>query len=102
MSTDNFTKMPRSLSKPNRILRYPELKAAGVPFTNKHVNTLEARGEFPRRVRLGENCVGWVAEEVQGWVEDKIRHREATDAIGATSPNPRDRKSSQSRSRRSN
>ena len=65
----------RAKPKPKRIYRYPDLKPAGVPFTRKHVNTLEGRGEFPERVWLGPNSCGWVADEVDAWVEEKIRRR---------------------------
>jgi prophage regulatory protein len=60
-----------------RVYLFPDLRPAGVPFTRKHLTTLEAREppEFPRRFRIGENTVGWLATEVDQWVEDKIRDR---------------------------
>ena len=30
---------------------------------------LEREGEFPQRRRLGPNTVGWLASEVETWVE---------------------------------
>jgi predicted DNA-binding transcriptional regulator AlpA len=60
-----------------RIYRYRDLKPAGVPFTRKHVSYLEKAGQFPRHFDIGENTVGWIADEVDGWVEEKIRHRRA-------------------------
>jgi prophage regulatory protein len=59
-----------------RIYRYPDLKPAGVSYTFKHVTTLEKRDEFPKRVHLGRNSVGWVGAEVDQWVEDRIRQRQ--------------------------
>ena len=34
---------------------------------------LERQGEFPTRIRLGLNSVGWREEEVQNWVETRPR-----------------------------
>jgi prophage regulatory protein len=58
-----------------RLYRFRDLRAAGVPFTRKHVVDLERRGQFPQRVNLTENTVAWVAEEVDAWVEERIRAR---------------------------
>ena len=60
---------------PSRVYRFRDLKTAGVPFTRKHVNTLENRGEFPEHIHLTPFSIGWVADEVDRWVEDKIRRR---------------------------
>ncbi len=34
---------------------------------------LEKAGRFPRRIQLGSNSVGWVAEEVDAWVQQRQR-----------------------------
>ena len=34
---------------------------------------LERAGKFPSRMRLGENSVGWLEEEVQSWIESRPR-----------------------------
>jgi DNA-directed RNA polymerase alpha subunit len=60
---------------PQRVYRFRELKAAGVPFTRKHVTSLEKRGLFPNHFNITEFSVGWVAAEVDAWVESKIRSR---------------------------
>ena len=60
---------------PTRVYRFPDLKTAGVPFTRKHVTTMEKRDEFPTHFKLGSNSVGWVAAEVDAWVEERIRRR---------------------------
>ena len=56
-----------------RAYRYRDLKEHGVPFSRKHITTLEKRGLFPLHFKLGENTVAWVAEEVDRWVEQKVR-----------------------------
>jgi prophage regulatory protein len=58
-----------------RLYTFRDLRFAGVPYTRKHIIDLEKREQFPARVRLGENTVAWVAEEVDAWVEDRIRAR---------------------------
>jgi prophage regulatory protein len=59
-----------------RILRFPQLVDHGVVYTRMHVDRLERAGQFPRRVKLGPNSVGWVETEIEGWVESKIAARE--------------------------
>jgi predicted DNA-binding transcriptional regulator AlpA len=34
---------------------------------------MEKRGEFPQRVTLGENRVAWWEDEVDAWIESRIR-----------------------------
>ena len=46
-----------------------------VPYTDQWLRQLEARGEFPRRVRLGPNRVGHLEHEVDAWVEARARDR---------------------------
>ena len=58
-----------------RVYRFRDLKNAGVPFTRKHITHLEKLGTFPMHFYIGENSVAWVADEVDGWVEDRIRRR---------------------------
>jgi predicted DNA-binding transcriptional regulator AlpA len=55
--------------------RFRDLRAAGVPFVRKHIATLEKRGDFPQHFQLGQNSVAWVGEEVDHWVEQRIRAR---------------------------
>jgi prophage regulatory protein len=35
-------------------------------------------GAFPKPVPLGGRAVGWVADEVQDWVEARVRERDAS------------------------
>jgi predicted DNA-binding transcriptional regulator AlpA len=59
-----------------RLYRFRDLKGAGVPFTRKHVTHLEKLGKFPSHFKIGENSVTWIADEVDRWVEDRIRRRD--------------------------
>jgi predicted DNA-binding transcriptional regulator AlpA len=59
-----------------QVYRFRELKGAGVPFTRKHVTTLEKRSEFPQHFNLTDFTVVWIADEVDAWVAEKVRaHR---------------------------
>lgn len=46
-----------------------------VLYSFAHIDRMEAAGTFPKRVRLGQNRVGWVAEEVYKWLQDRIDAR---------------------------
>jgi prophage regulatory protein len=57
-----------------RVLRLPEvLHLTGLKKTS--IYTLQARGEFPMRVRLSPASVGWIEDEVQAWIEQRIADR---------------------------
>ena len=44
-----------------------------VPFSMVHIWRLEKRGAFPLRVQLAPTSVAWYLDEVQGWIESRIR-----------------------------
>ena len=48
-----------------------------VLYSPQHVARLEAAGQFPKRVQLGECRVGWVEQEVLDWLQERIRRRDA-------------------------
>lgn len=47
-----------------------------VLYSPQHVARLEAAGQFPKRVQLGVNRVGWVEEEVLAWLQSRIDVRD--------------------------
>jgi prophage regulatory protein len=47
-----------------------------VLYSPQHIARLEAAGQFPKRVRLGANRVGWVEEEVLAWLQQRIDARD--------------------------
>ena len=47
-------------------------------YSPQHIARLEAAGQFPKRVRLGCNRVGWVEQEVLDWLQAKIDARDAS------------------------
>lgn len=48
-----------------------------VLYSPAHIARLEAAGQFPKRVRLGQGRVGWVEQEVENWIADRIAERDA-------------------------
>lgn len=51
-----------------------------IPYSDMHVWRLEQAGQFPKRVRLGPNRVGWSERELQQWIT--ARKAERTDTRG--------------------
>ncbi len=44
------------------------------------VYQLEAERRFPARVRIAARAVGWVEEEVQGWLAERVLHSRRSSA----------------------
>lgn len=42
-----------------------------VPFSRAHIYRLEAKGAFPRRIRIGDARVAWIESEVENWIQQK-------------------------------
>ena len=60
-----------------RLVTKKELRSLfGVPYSFAHIARLEAAGQFPKRVRLGACRVAWLAEEVQGWIDERVANRD--------------------------
>ena len=51
-----------------RIVDWKVLKTMQ-PYSRVHIGRLEKAGEFPQRVQLGQNRVGWVYDEVVAHLE---------------------------------
>jgi prophage regulatory protein len=43
----------------------------------------EARGEFPKRVRLGPRAIGWIEEEIDKWIAERAAERAAEHEVTA-------------------
>ena len=63
-----------------RLYRFPDLRLAGVPYTRQYIGRLERAGKFPQHVDLGDNSIAWVAPEIDGWVEERVRARKLRSA----------------------
>lgn len=57
-----------------RILRLPAVETA-VGFKKSKLYELIQEGQFPQPVRLGNKSVGWLADEVQAWINARAASR---------------------------
>ena len=54
-----------------------ELKSVcGIPYSAQHIARLEEAGQFPKRIRLGQNRVAWLLSEVEAWVDERLATRD--------------------------
>ena len=44
-----------------------------------------AEGSFPKRVSLGDRCVGWVESEVHDWILARIEERDLAEGAAVRS-----------------
>ncbi len=58
-----------------RILSKRQVKEL-VLYSPQHIARLEKAGQFPKRVPLGPNRVGWVESEVLDWLQERLAQRE--------------------------
>lgn len=49
-----------------------------VLYSPQHIARLEAAGQFPKRVKLGQCRVGWVEQEVLDWLQDRLDRRDSS------------------------
>ena len=62
-------------SRHPKISLFHELKPLGVRHSRRQIDRKEAKGEFPKRVPLGEKLVGWVTDEIIEHVDRQIASR---------------------------
>jgi predicted DNA-binding transcriptional regulator AlpA len=54
-------------------VRYHQLRTMGIPFSRQHLNLLESRGEFPKRVKLSARVIAWRLSEIREWMAKRNR-----------------------------
>jgi prophage regulatory protein len=59
------------VSNPVRMLRLPEV-VRRTALSRSQIYRLIELGTFPRQVPLGERAAGWVEDEVDGWLRERI------------------------------
>lgn len=53
------------------ILRLPAVKArSGLSRSSIYLRI--SKGEFPQSISLGGRAVGWLEEDIDGWLEERI------------------------------
>lgn len=57
-----------------KIVDWKKLKEM-VPYSRQHIGRLEEKGKFPKRVQIGECRVGWLLDEVEDWLQERVDQR---------------------------
>ncbi|TMM51685.1 helix-turn-helix transcriptional regulator [Sulfitobacter sabulilitoris] len=55
-----------------------DLKRLGITVSNSTLLRWEARGRFPRRVRLAGTSVAWLLNELEHWLAERAEERSHT------------------------
>lgn len=64
------------MSHPKQLICKKELTKL-VKYSSQHIARLEKAGQFPKRLRLGQNRVAWLQAEVEDWIEERLAKRGA-------------------------
>lgn len=57
-----------------------------IPLSERTIDALEQRGEFPSRIALTARKVVWDEAEVQAWIEARKQDKRRIPAPGITPP----------------
>ncbi len=66
--------MEKLTTSPIKFLSNKEVLSR-IPYSSVQIWRKENAGEFPRRVKLGANRVGWIESEIESWISSKIGER---------------------------
>ena len=62
------------------IIDWKQMKAMHLnPYSRQHTKRLEDAGKYPKRVKIGNNRVGWVLREIREHNQKLADKRDATD-----------------------
>ena len=53
-------------------LRLVVKEEGGASITKKHLSELSKRDDFPRKVRLGQQAIGWRIQDIEAWIDSKM------------------------------
>jgi prophage regulatory protein len=59
-----------------RMLRLPDVLKR-TALSRSQIYRLIEQNDFPKQVRLGERAAGWVEEEVESWLRERIERSRA-------------------------
>ena len=62
-----------------QIVKRPDVEAA-TGLSRSSLYRLAAAGEFPRPIKLGPRAVGWRADEIAAWIEERTAERDGKGA----------------------
>ncbi len=55
-----------------KIIRWPQLSEI-IGLSRTQIWRLEKSGDFPKRIQLSKNSVGWEENEIQNWIQSRKR-----------------------------
>jgi prophage regulatory protein len=59
-----------------KLITFNELSDRGIPYSRRQIDRLEKDSSlippFPKRVRIGLNRIGWVAAEIEAYIDAQI------------------------------
>ena len=58
-----------------KILRFEDLKSL-FKISRSSIARWEEKKQFPRRIRIGSNSIGWCSNEVRQWLENRSRGKQ--------------------------
>ncbi len=66
-----FIAQLRVLNMSNKIIRLPEVKDQ-TGLSRSSIYLRMSKGEFPQSISLGGRAIGWLEEDINQWIEDRI------------------------------
>ena len=63
--------MPTATITPEKRVLSLKTVLARVPLSRTTLWRLEREGLFPQRIKLSENRVGWIEEELDAWIQSR-------------------------------
>ena len=55
----------------NKILRLPDVKEA-TGLSRSSIYMAVSQGKFPKPIKLGLRSIGWLGEEIEEWVRQRV------------------------------
>jgi prophage regulatory protein len=77
-ATENLR--PERMRRARRILRLPEVERRTGLHKSKLYDAV-VQGVFPKPLALGKRASGWVEDEIDAWIEQRIAERDAGTAV---------------------
>jgi len=71
---ESTTSAPKSFMQ---VLRLPQVREV-TGLGRSMIYQLEADRRFPRRIKIGARAVGWLQDEVQAWVAERVERSRGT------------------------
>ena len=56
----------------NQTIARIKIAAAILGVTKKHLHELAKRPDFPRKVKIGANAIGWRVSDLEAWIDAQI------------------------------